>query len=348
MADAQSSTVQMLEALPQVYYNQALELARAGSLPAARDKLLAVLTLDPEMVTAHVVLGKVYGQICQYHQAIACWETALELDPGNAAAKAGIAKARELQTQLDRRHTYRHGLRVGLAAMLFVVGVVSLQTYREVSSRLASPPPLPVTSVRTALENTPALHEAEVEVLARGDGIQIVGSVDTDEQRQLVKAVAESEAGGTPVDISAVTVRHAAPLAESFTHLLELEENQDLRSIKVTQQGDVLRLSGTVPSDSDVHRAEALARALVGVRAVDTSELSSMGMIDYVVQDGDTLWDLAVRFYGDGAEWPRIVESTPHLSSDYRKLESGIHLRIPPPPAGTAPRYTGSNKGNSS
>jgi len=345
MADAQSSTVQMLEALPQVYYNQALELARAGSLPAARDKLLAVLTLDPEMVTAHVVLGKVYAQICQYDQAIACWETALELDPGNAAAKAGIAKARELQTRLDRRHTYGHGLRVGLAAMLFVLGVVSLQTYRDVSSRLASTPPLPVTSVQTALENTPALHEAKVQVLARGDGIQIVGSVDTDEQRQLVKAVAESEAGDTPVDISAVTVRYDAPLADSFRRLLELEKDENLRSISVMQEGDVLCLSGTVPSDSDVHRAEALARALPGVRGVDTSGLSSMGMTDYVVQDGDTLWDLAVRFYGNGAEWPRIVESNPDLSSDYRNLESGIHLRIPPPRAGTAPRYTGVEQG---
>jgi phage tail protein X len=336
MTDEQSSTVHILEALPQVYYNQALELARAGSLPEARDKLLAVLTLDPGMLTAHIVLGKVYAQIREYRQAIACWETALELDPGNAAAGAGMAKARELQTRLDRRRTYR--LAVGLVVALFVLGLVSLLTYREVSPRLASPPPLPVTSVRTALENTPALHEAALEVLAGGDGIQIVGSVDFDEQRELVKAVAESQAGGTPVDISAVTVRYAAPMAESFTRLLELEKDDNLRSISVTQEGDILRLRGTVPSDSDVARAEALARALVGVRAVDASALSSLGMPDYVIQDGDTLWGLAVRFYGDGTEWFRIAEANPHLPSDHRQLESGIHVRIPPPRGGTAPR----------
>lgn len=335
MADEQSSTVQMLEALPHVYYNQALELARAGSLPEARGKLLAVLTLDPRMLVSHVILGKVYAQMREYGQAIACWKTALELDPGNAAAQAGIAKARQLQTRLDRRHAYRLG--AGLVVMLFVLGLASVLTYREVSPRLASPPPLPVASVRTALKNTPALHEAALEVLERGDGIQIVGSVDSDEQRQLVKAVAQSEAGSTPVDISAVTVRHATPLAETLTRLLGLETNENLRSISVTQEGDILRLSGTVPSDSDVARAKALALALVGVREVDTSGLSSRGVIDYVVQDGDTLWGLAERFYGDGKEWFRVAEVNPHLPSDPRQLESGIHLRIPPPPADTAP-----------
>lgn len=316
-----------LSEVPNVYYNQALELARAGELAAARDKLVTALTLEPEMVDAHVVLGKVYAQMGEYQQAIACWEAALKLAPDNAAAQAGIAKARELQAR-------RRLLRVGLGAALFVLGILSLQTYRVVSVRFTEPP---VDSVRMALQNTPTLRGTRLEVVARGKGMQILGSVDTDEQKQLASAVAESKAKGIPVDVSEVKVRHTAPLAESLTRLLKQVGGEEIRSVSVKQQEGILILSGVVQSASDKQRLEALARALVGVRAVNTSKLLVLGITDYVFQDGDTLWDLAVQFYGNGGEWPRIAQSNPHLPRNLRQIQTGTELKIPPRLAGTAP-----------
>jgi hypothetical protein len=56
--------------LPHVYYNQALELAKAGSLEEARDKLVAVQDMEPDMLDARNLLGKVYARMGQYEPAI--------------------------------------------------------------------------------------------------------------------------------------------------------------------------------------------------------------------------------------------------------------------------------------
>jgi outer membrane protein OmpA-like peptidoglycan-associated protein len=123
--------MQLLQDLPDLYYNQALELAQSGSLPLARDKLLATLTLAPDMVDAHVLLGKVYAQLSQYQPAIACWETALKLSPDHIAAQAGMAKARALLTQRARSQMGWRCLGVGLGMALLVSGVVFLQMDRR-------------------------------------------------------------------------------------------------------------------------------------------------------------------------------------------------------------------------
>ncbi|MBI4493558.1 MAG: hypothetical protein HY690_12280 [Chloroflexi bacterium] len=45
MAARAGNPSRLLERLPDLYYNQALDLARAGSLTAARERLVATLAL---------------------------------------------------------------------------------------------------------------------------------------------------------------------------------------------------------------------------------------------------------------------------------------------------------------
>ena len=47
----------------------------------------------------------------------------------------------------------------------------------------------------------------------------------------------------------------------------------------------------------------------------------------YVVKRGDTLWDLAVRFYGSGLKWRRIADA--NGVKNPRLLQIGKRLRIP-------------------
>ena len=112
----------LLNNIPHVYYNQAVELARRGSLTVARDKLLAAVTLEPEMLDAHVVLGKVYAQMGEYPEAISCWEAALKVTPDNTAARDGIAKAREIVNQLTTGRARKRCLKAAFSVMLFVLG----------------------------------------------------------------------------------------------------------------------------------------------------------------------------------------------------------------------------------
>jgi len=47
----------------------------------------------------------------------------------------------------------------------------------------------------------------------------------------------------------------------------------------------------------------------------------------YSVKKGDTLWDLAVKYYGDGTQWKKIARA--NGVKDPKKLQIGTKLKIP-------------------
>jgi nucleoid-associated protein YgaU len=49
----------------------------------------------------------------------------------------------------------------------------------------------------------------------------------------------------------------------------------------------------------------------------------------YTVIKGDTLWDIAVRAYQDGYQWPRIYQENRELISDPNLIEVDMQLSIP-------------------
>ena len=50
----------------------------------------------------------------------------------------------------------------------------------------------------------------------------------------------------------------------------------------------------------------------------------------YVTNDSDTLWDIAARFYGDGAQWPAIHQANQDvIGGDPNVIYGGMTLTIP-------------------
>ena len=50
----------------------------------------------------------------------------------------------------------------------------------------------------------------------------------------------------------------------------------------------------------------------------------------YVTNDSDTLWDIAARFYGDGAQWPAIHQANQGvIGGDPNVIYGGMTLTIP-------------------
>lgn len=49
----------------------------------------------------------------------------------------------------------------------------------------------------------------------------------------------------------------------------------------------------------------------------------------YVVVDGDSLWKIAQRHYGDGERWRRIYEANRDVIKDPDRIYPGQQLRIP-------------------
>jgi len=50
---------------------------------------------------------------------------------------------------------------------------------------------------------------------------------------------------------------------------------------------------------------------------------------DYVIQSGDTLWDIAKREYGDGKQWKRIYEFNKDVISNPNRPRKGTRIQIP-------------------
>jgi len=50
----------------------------------------------------------------------------------------------------------------------------------------------------------------------------------------------------------------------------------------------------------------------------------------YVVKEGDGLWQVAVKVYGDGYQWTKILEANKDkIGGNVEKLEVGVELIIP-------------------
>lgn len=60
---------------------------------------------------------------------------------------------------------------------------------------------------------------------------------------------------------------------------------------------------------------------------------AAMGTATHIVEEGDTLWSLAVRYLGDGKRWPEIQQLNDGVNP--AKLPLGKELKIPERSAGT-------------
>ncbi len=56
---------------------------------------------------------------------------------------------------------------------------------------------------------------------------------------------------------------------------------------------------------------------------------------EHTVESGERLWDLAVRYYGDGSKWRRIKDANPDVVTGEASIRAGDTLRIPDADNGT-------------
>ncbi|MBI3895289.1 MAG: LysM peptidoglycan-binding domain-containing protein [Acidobacteria bacterium] len=65
------------------------------------------------------------------------------------------------------------------------------------------------------------------------------------------------------------------------------------------------------------------------VKQVELSTQAPLPSEDWIrVENGDSLWKLASRYLGDGAEWRKFVEANPELA-DPNRIRTGQRLRLP-------------------
>ena len=104
----------------------------------------------------------------------------------------------------------------------------------------------------------------------------------------------------------------------------ELEE----REIVAVVQGNQLVLMGTVESLAERTTLLDAVSGIPGLGEVDAEALNVVVPSQtHIVVSGDSLWNLAYRYLGDGNLWPQIVAANPN--SEDGLLVIGQEIRIP-------------------
>lgn len=85
--------------------------------------------------------------------------------------------------------------------------------------------------------------------------------------------------------------------------------------------------AATEPSSEPTVSAEVTPEP-ASESVVEQSEVEDTTSLRYRVADGDDLWTLAERFYGEGAQWRKLADANPWLDPA-RPLEAGTILVVP-------------------
>lgn len=110
-------------------------------------------------------------------------------------------------------------------------------------------------------------------------------------------------------------------------------DNPGVQNLKVEYKDGVASLSGTAETPEAMEKAVLMAGNVEGVAEVQADGLSAPAPTQsveyYVIQKGDTLWALAQKYYGNGAEHQRIFEANREVIKDPNSIFVGQKIRIP-------------------
>ncbi|WP_404810817.1 peptidoglycan-binding protein LysM [Actinobacillus pleuropneumoniae] len=114
------------------------------------------------------------------------------------------------------------------------------------------------------------------------------------------------------------------------------EDNPGVENVQVTVENGVANLTGIAATAAAVEKAVLMAGNIEGISEVkiDGVQIANGGALAgddefYVIQKGDTLWEIATKAYGNGAKYKAIVEANKEVIKDENKIFPGQKIRIP-------------------
>ncbi|BCD68622.1 peptidoglycan-binding protein LysM [Nitratiruptor sp. YY09-18] len=112
------------------------------------------------------------------------------------------------------------------------------------------------------------------------------------------------------------------------------EDNPGIENLEVTvnEEGNV-SIKGEAKDQAALEKVALMAGNVQGVEKVDTSEVQVKETANkkveiYEIKEGDTLWAIAQKFYGDGNKYKKIFEDNKEVIKDPNKIYPGQKIRI--------------------
>ncbi len=118
-------------------------------------------------------------------------------------------------------------------------------------------------------------------------------------------------------------------------------ENEPVQGLVVTVNDGEVVLAGVAADDATREKVILIAGNVEGVESVNADQLVTTEMIEasneretpepnfYTIQDGDTLWAIASKHYGDGNKYEDIVAQNLEVIKDADKIYPGQTIRLP-------------------
>jgi len=110
------------------------------------------------------------------------------------------------------------------------------------------------------------------------------------------------------------------------------EDNPGVKDLEVEVKDGVATLKGEAESPGAFEKAVLMVGNMFGIKEVKADELAGSAEDTteyYEIKKGDTLWAIAEKAYGNGAEYKRIFEENREVIKDPDLIFVGQKIRIP-------------------
>jgi len=134
------------------------------------------------------------------------------------------------------------------------------------------------------------------------------------------------EEGGELVP-SALPVTHTVSKGEHLWQIAEKYYESGYNWVDIAEENSLVNPDILTEGQSLViPRAGVIKTETESLKPVIKSEYLSS---EHLVIKGDTLWNIAVKAYGDGYQWTRIWEANREFITDPNVIEAGMLLNLP-------------------
>ena len=304
-------------------YRNAMDDYRAGRLDAAIKGFERVVLDEPKSYSAHFQLATLLHDVRKdYIGAIAHYRAYLALRPASDKATVAVDRVKLCETLL--------------AAEIVKKAAVGPDTIKEENKRL--------TGERDALAQK--VRKLEVSLAEANKTISGLKK-DNESQHNIIAKLTADDIGAAPTSAKQALAELRAMEAEAArrgnrpTDAELLDDDDDSAGDRIRRSADIAKLRAEAEREDKADSDNRYAHSVV----TNKSTSSIGGMFGgggrkkkpsmpahpetYTVQEGDTLYRISTRFYGNSAKWRAIRELNKATISTDGRLRVGQVIRLP-------------------